>query len=123
MKLNLGRTLAGFPSLLVLMVILQTTYSRYHPIVTEDRDYDELRFFDVPSTDGLSNLGKDLNNIYTGWVNASGSLYPMFLKGSTWSNAIYGAIGNRTGMVVAGSLLLGGTGYNTWTLFYSLQII
>ena len=110
MKPNSVQTLAGFPGLLVLIIILHTSSSRYHPIVTEDRDYDELRFFDVSSTDSFSNLGKDLNNIYTGWVNTSGSFYPMFLKGSTWSNAIYGAIGNRTGMVVAGSLLLGGTG-------------
>ena len=32
------------------------------------------------------------------------------LKGSTYTDTIYGALGNRSGMIIAGAALLGGTG-------------
>lgn len=59
----------------------------------------------------FTQLGKSVNSIYTGWVNSSNLLYPWFLKGSTIGDTLYGATGNRTGMIMAGAAVLGGTGY------------
>jgi len=53
-------------------------------------------------------IGKDLNNIYTGWVESS-FLYPYYLKGSSYVNTFYGQV-NRTGLIVAGAALLGFSG-------------
>ena len=61
-------------------------------------------------TSMLSDLGKDLNNIYTGYANVTGGFFPFLLKGSTYTDTIYGALGNRSGMIIAGAALLGGTG-------------
>ena len=45
------------------------------------RSDDQFRFFDMAAPDlGLENLQRDINSIYTGWVNASNGLYPQFLK-------------------------------------------
>ena len=58
----------------------------------------------------LSDLGKDLNNIYSGYANVTGGFFPFLLKGSTYTDTIYGALGNRSGMIIVGAALLGGTG-------------
>ena len=78
------------------------------------RDKD-LRFLMVPNvletkTSMLADFGKDLNNIYTGYANVTGGFFPFLLKGSTYTDTIYGALGNRSGMIIAGAALLGGTG-------------
>ena len=75
----------------------------------------DLRFLMVPNvfetkTSMLSDLGKDLNNIYTGYANVTGGFFPFLLKGSTYTDTIYGALGNRSGMIIVGAALLGGTG-------------
>ena len=61
-------------------------------------------------TSMLADFGKDLNNIYTGYANVTGGFFPFLLKGSTYTDTIYGALGNRSGMIIAGAALLGGTG-------------
>jgi hypothetical protein len=106
------------PALLQLLAILNTTMARRLAARPEDKETQYLRFLEIPSIykdSSLSNLGKDLNNIYTGWVNASNALYPWFLTGSTYKNDLYGALGNRTGMIVVGVALLGGTGQSQYT--------
>jgi len=64
---------------------------------------------DVDFLEEAGNLSRDLNSIYTGWVNSS-FIYPYYLKGSTIVNDLYGSV-NRTGLVVAGAALLGVSGY------------
>jgi len=73
----------------------------------------EAKFVDVGgiATEILTateTIGKDLNNIYTGWVESS-FLYPYYLKGSSYVNTFYGQV-NRTGLIVAGAALLGFSG-------------
>ena len=80
---------------------------------------------DVNLLEEAENLSRDINSIYTGWVNSS-FIYPYYLKvgnylvlteriiisplqGSTIVNDLYGSV-NRTGLVVAGAALLGVSG-------------
>ena len=64
---------------------------------------------DIDLLQEAGNLSRDLNSIYTGWVNSS-FIYPYYLKGSTIVNDLYGSV-NRTGLIVAGAVLLGVSGY------------
>jgi len=98
-----------------LIFLLPTALARRHQINHHPRDKD-LRFLMVPNvfetkTSMLADFGKDLNNIYTGYANVTGGFFPFLLKGSTYTDTIYGAFGNRSGMIIAGAALLGGTGY------------
>jgi len=114
----MGRSLTvvkGAVSSTLFFLLLPTALAGPHQINQHPRDKD-LRFLMVPNvfetkTSMLADFGKDLNNIYTGYANVTGGFFPFLLKGSTYTDTIYGALGNRSGMIIAGAALLGGTGY------------
>jgi len=89
----------------ILLILVLTSY-------VQSNQRSSPKFVDVSGlTSSLvkatGSISKDLNNIYTGWVDTV--LYPVYLKGSTYVNTLYGQV-NRTGLVLAGAALLGVSG-------------
>ena len=74
-----------------------------------NHEVDKPRFLNLPNiSNTTTSLARTVNEFFIG-VLETGGLIPSVLKGSTFTNSIYGFV-NRTGLLVAGAGLVGISG-------------